>query len=152
MYVAVTRAKERLYITHAKDRIMYGRHGLGRLSTFVRDELPEELIYRDGPKRIPPRVGTSYSPSQQRVSTHRYEAPREMSRAPDIFNTPKPKSGAASYGVVRYAPGTRVNHTMFGNGIIVSARDMGGDVLYEVSFDSGVTKKLMATFAKLTKI
>ena len=35
---------------------------------------------------------------------------------------------------------------------ILSARDMGGDVLYEVKFDSVGTKKLMATFAKLTKI
>ena len=41
---------------------------------------------------------------------------------------------------------------MFGKGVIASAKDMGGDVLYEVRFDSGSTKKLMATFAKLTKI
>ena len=41
---------------------------------------------------------------------------------------------------------------MFGTGTIVSSRDMGGDVLYEVSFDNGQTKKLMATFAKLKKI
>ena len=48
--------------------------------------------------------------------------------------------------------GTRVKHTMFGEGEIVSAKDMGGDVLYEVRFDTAGTKKLMATFAKLTKI
>ena len=41
---------------------------------------------------------------------------------------------------------------MFGDGTIVSSRDMGGDVLYEVSFDNGQTKKLMATFAKLRKL
>ena len=41
---------------------------------------------------------------------------------------------------------------MFGEGTVVSSRDMGGDVLYEVSFDSGVTKKLMATYAKLQKL
>ena len=41
---------------------------------------------------------------------------------------------------------------MFGEGTVISAKDMGGDVLYEVAFDNGQTKKLMATFAKLKKI
>ena len=41
---------------------------------------------------------------------------------------------------------------MFGEGVILSQRDMGGDVLYEVMFDSGEKKKLMATFAKLKKL
>jgi hypothetical protein len=41
---------------------------------------------------------------------------------------------------------------MFGEGVILTARDMGGDVLYEVKFNTGVTKKLMATFAKLRRI
>ena len=62
------------------------------------------------------------------------------------------KSGAAEYGVIRFAPGTRVSHDMFGAGVILSSKDMGGDVLYEVKFDNGQTKKLMATFAKLKKI
>ena len=41
---------------------------------------------------------------------------------------------------------------MFGDGVILSSRDMSGDVLYEVKFDTGITKKLMATFAKLRKL
>jgi hypothetical protein len=41
---------------------------------------------------------------------------------------------------------------MFGEGEILSSRDMGGDVLYEVRFDNGQVKKLMATFAKLKKV
>ena len=40
---------------------------------------------------------------------------------------------------------------MFGLGTILSSKDMGGDVLYEVRFDTGETKKLMATFARLEK-
>ena len=48
--------------------------------------------------------------------------------------------------------GTRVRHATFGTGKILSAREMGGDVLYEVAFDNGQTKKLMATFAKLVAI
>ena len=41
---------------------------------------------------------------------------------------------------------------MFGEGVVLSSKDMGGDILYEVRFDSGAVKKLMATFAKLKKI
>ena len=75
----------------------------------------------------------------------------------DIGNSSKPKSpvgksGAAQYGIERYSIGQRVRHAMFGEGSILSSRDMGGDVLYEVKFDSGETKKLMATFARLEKI
>ena len=79
-----------------------------------------------------------------------------MRRSVNVTNTaPVPqrkKSGAAEYGIIRYKPGTRVTHAIFGDGIIVSSRDMGGDVLYEVRFDNGQTKKLMATFAKLKEI
>jgi DNA helicase-2/ATP-dependent DNA helicase PcrA len=41
---------------------------------------------------------------------------------------------------------------MFGEGTVVSVREMGADVLYEVEFDKAGTKKLMATYAKLLKI
>ena len=77
----------------------------------------------------------------------------EMSRSPRVTNTTAPKkTGAAGFGVEKFAAGTRVKHATFGIGTIESARDMGGDVLYEVRFDSGVTKRLMATYAKLEKI
>ena len=69
-----------------------------------------------------------------------------------IAQKKREKSGAAEYGIIRFAPGTRVRHDMFGEGVIISSRDMGGDVLYEVNFDNGQTKKLMATFAKLKKV
>ena len=76
----------------------------------------------------------------------------ELRRPSDIFSATNKKSGADSYGIEKFPVGTRVMHSMFGEGVIVSSRDMGGDVLYEVKFDTGVTKKLMATFAKLKKI
>ena len=151
MYVAVTRAKDKLYITHTKSRTMYGRTGYNMLSVFVREELPERLIERDYPRKAPPRQTTAYyTPTRPRPQY----TPRssELSRPSDIFSSAKGKTGAASYGISTITPGSRVKHAMFGEGVIVTARDMGGDVLYEVRFDSGQTKKLMATFAKLEKI
>jgi hypothetical protein len=65
---------------------------------------------------------------------------------------PQAKAGPKSFGVEKLSAGTRVRHTAFGEGTIVFAKDMGGDVLYQVKFDNGLEKKLMATFAKLQKI
>ena len=149
-YVAITRAKEKLYITYAKNRTMYGRTSYNMLSQFVREELPDSLIFRDGPKKAPPRAPLSYSPSSQRKQ-YAESVSREFYRRPEISQAKKSK-GAAGYGIECFPPGTRVSHLTFGDGVIVSSRDMSGDVLYEVKFDTGITKKLMATFAKLRRI
>ena len=147
MYVALTRAKEKLYITHAKSRMMYGRSAYNPLSVFIREELPESLIHNDSPR--PKRSAASaYARS---FTTERPSRGSEINRVPDIF-APREKRGAEGYGLERIPVGARVSHAMFGEGIIASARDMGGDILYEVRFDSGQTKKLMATFAKLRKL
>jgi DNA helicase-2/ATP-dependent DNA helicase PcrA len=70
----------------------------------------------------------------------------EMGKRPTVGASPaqKPKASAS------FAKGDRVRHAIFGTGEIVSARQMGGDTLYEVRFDNGEIKKLMATYAKLT--
>ena len=150
-YVAITRAKERLVITRAKSRMMYGKTDYNPLSCFVREEIPKSLIEEDAPKR---------SGFNQQGRTTSYQQPArpqqsafgELRRAPEALAPKRTKPGAAEYGVERFLPGTRVSHAMFGEGEILSARDMGGDVLYEVKFASGQVKKLMATFAKLKKM
>lgn len=159
-YVAITRARDMLYITHAKERMMYGRTTYNRLSRFVKEEMPKSLIFEDSPRRRQP---SSYGSSSwgERRSTYAnssYVGDRggsglsELRRPVEISTAKRSKTGAAEYGITRFAPGTRVIHDMFGEGVILSSRDMGGDVLYEVKFDNGQTKKLMATFAKLKKI
>ena len=150
-YVAITRAKEMLYISYAKERMMYGRTLYGRLSCFIRDELPVELTVRDVPRREPPRRTDYFSTYRDnRFTAHERVTTGELARRPEISN--QNKRGAEKFGVEKLAAGDRVSHAMFGRGVIVSSRDMGGDVLYEVNFDNGQTKKLMATFAKLKKI
>ena len=148
-YVAITRAKEKLYITYAKERMMYGKTTYGTLSRFIREEIPESLLERDMPRKQPPR---SYPTAPRRSAEYKNSGFSEFRRAPEISAPKRAKPGAAEYGIERFAPGTPVSHAIFGNGVILSARDMGGDVLYEVEFESGQVKKLMATFAKLKKI
>ena len=157
-YVAITRAKERLYITYAKSRMMYGRTSYGMLSCFVREELPPELTERDTPRREPPRGGFgSYNRPSGAPRGGVSSAPRtptELRRPVEIGRgQPRDKSrGAAGFGVEKFDTGTRVTHGLFGDGTIINAKDMGGDVLYEVAFDRGETKRLMATFAKLKRL
>ena len=152
-YVAITRAKEKLYLTHARERMMYGKTTINRLSRFVTPEIPSHIIEEEKNRRVPPRI-SPYQRIQREESRPEYDL-SELRRAADI----KPrqpiqerKRTAESFGVTRFAPGTRVMHTMFGVGSIISARDLGGDVLYEVEFVTAGRKKLMATFAKLKEI
>ena len=153
-YVAITRAKDQLYITAARNRMMYGKTAYNPLSVFVRSEIPPSLIERDTPRPFsrPMREDSAsrgYQPMKPRTE-HTYSS--DFRRPVEISTPKRAKAGAAEYGIVRFAPGTRVSHALFGNGEIISCRDMGGDVLYEVKFDSGDVKKLMATFAKLKKL
>jgi DNA helicase-2/ATP-dependent DNA helicase PcrA len=147
-YVAITRAKEQLYITHARNRMMYGKTAYNQLSRFVKDEMPKTLIFEDAPRR---RQQTSFGYSGV-SSSPRPSYFAELRRPSEIAPKKPAKSGAENFGVSKFAPGTRVSHDMFGQGEILSSRDMGGDVLYEVRFDNGQVKKLMATFAKLKKV
>ena len=149
-YVAITRAKERLFITYAKGRMMYGRTLYGKLSVFAREEIPAPLLNWERPKYSELAGGyASFTPNTRRSDDER-RRPTELNRKTDIMGAKR--ATPSSFGVEKFAAGTRVTHAIFGAGTVLSARDMGGDVLYEVSFDNGQTKKLMATFAKLKRL
>ena len=128
---------------------MYGKTVYNRLSRFVREELPRTLIDEDAPRGA--RTGQRNSSYPRPVSNFAPQISREFNRTPDILSQ-KARSTPASFGVERLAPGTRVMHDIFNTGTVIAAKDMGGDVLYTVKFDSGEEKRLMATFAKLKKI
>ena len=164
MYVAITRAKEKLFITHSKSRTMYGRTGYNMLSVFIREELPKHLATFERARQEYNRgssYGTSsnrafYGNSQSRDSyTPSYNRRSSEVNRPIDFGmkttAPKPR-GAENFGVEKMPAGARVKHVLFGEGTILSSKDMGGDVLYEVKFDNGQTKRLMQTFAKLERI
>ena len=152
-YVAITRAKEKLYLTYAAARTMYGRTTNGTLlSRFAAKEIPAVLIERDGPKAIPPRAPLTYGRQRTEDRRYREEISSEMRRRSEIGQTARKGSGAESYGIEKIPVGARVRHAAFGDGEIISSRDLGGDVLYEVKFDTGAVKKLMSTFAKLRRI
>jgi DNA helicase-2/ATP-dependent DNA helicase PcrA len=154
-YVALTRAKEKIFVTYAKNRMMYGRTTYNMPSVFVDREVPKNLIDREMPRREPPRASAQFY--TQRPPREQWQR-SEINRVPDMFRQkaeprrePVGRAAPESFGVERLNAGDEVIHTIFGEGVILSAKDMGGDILYEVEFSSVGKKKLMATFAKLTK-
>ena len=145
-YVAITRAKEKLYISYAKERTMYGRFGTGMLSCFIRKELPMSLVERDRPSYSgsTPSFGRNNSFGGWNSGYGRSSAPQKKTSSPTA------SSGAGRFGVKMLPVGSVVLHQIFGEGVILSAKDISGDVLYEVDFGAAGKKKLLATYARLT--
>ncbi len=140
-YVAVTRARKKLCITYVKNRLMYGQTQYNMPSRFL-GELPEaNCTLEQLPKRESLASGYAYARNRSAVSSFAREVKRPVAAS----------SGAAA-PAERLCVGDEVKHIKFGHGIILSITDMSGDYLYEVAFDNFGTKKMMATFAKLTKL
>lgn len=145
-YVAITRAKEELYIFHAESRMIFGMTNRNRVSRFV-EEIPETLVEHTRSRDYSARPVSMPSFGGAKPFG---EAPKTKSVAEAGGFTPKPRVKPAPAGT--YRVGDTVLHKAFGTGLIVSATPMANDTLLEVSFDKVGTKKLFANFARLTKV
>ena len=138
-YVAITRAKEQLFIIHASQRMLYGRTQYNPPSRFLK-EIPEKLVKTEqSPYERPSRQGYGFS-----SYSNYYPA--------DSLTVNKTIRKPVNAGGEIFAAGDRVLHANFGEGDILSVKRMGADWLYEIVFDKVGTKKLMASFAKLKKL
>ena len=137
-YVAITRAKKKLYLTHAATRMVFGTTNRNRLSRFA-EEIPKDKIEE---------VNDTYS--QRPFGGRRERAPV----APPPAET-EPLAGSVrkvESAAIRFQVGDRVRHRVFGEGTVLSITPMGNDNLVETIFDRVGTKKIMANFAKLQKV
>ncbi len=130
-YVAITRAKRRLTITSARQRMLYGHTTAAKPSRFL-DEIPEELIVHEGKRRPDHEVQAAAAHVPQRTV--------------GAFSTrrPAPSAGAPLPG---FAKGDMVLHDSFGKGMVLSVLPTGNDAMLEIAFDSIGTKRLMARAA-----
>ena len=144
-YVAMTRAKEKLTMTNARQRTLYGRTMPATASRFL-NEVPEEnreWLSKPEPRPTPARWDdwaddgstVSYVPTQQAASTPR----KPMAEAGGMRKT----ASAPSAPLMKLQPGESISHDAFGKGMVLSVRPMGNDALIEVAFDKVGTKKLM---------
>lgn len=138
-YVAITRAKQTLTISYAKQRMLYGRTNAALPSRFLR-EIPEEIVIRKGAyHRRQEQAGFGYTSPQYGVPT--YQDPAQKREIP-LYGSSAPKTAS-----IELNKGDMVQHTAFGRGMVLSVIKMGGDALLEIAFDDIGTKKLMAKTA-----
>src|SRR5213596_3531296 len=125
MYVAITRARTRLYLSFAQTRMLHGQTRYNVASRFL-DELPEEVV-----KRLTLRPGHA--------------------RFDDVAWAPQPAKGskAKTPGHV-FRIGQSVLHPKFGQGVIVNAEGSGSDARLQVNFGKQGMKWLALEYAKLT--
>ena len=141
-YVAITRARQKLYISHAYERMVFGTTNRNRLSRFASEIPSDKLELHDT------------TAARREAYQARLQAKREGG-----LSTPVPKEAPLAgmdarpeASAIDYGPGSRVRHKTFGEGLVLSIRPMGKDSLVEVAFDKVGTKKIMANFAKLEKL
>lgn len=134
-YVGITRAKEKLYLVNAQQRMLYGTTSRNMPSRFLR-EIPMSVTedvstraYKSPAGKIPQRIMSSQS-------AHKFGQ----------------AGNAAAKPTAQYKVGDTVLHKSFGTGTILSLQPMGNDTLMEVAFDKAGTKKMMANFARLEKV
>jgi DNA helicase-2/ATP-dependent DNA helicase PcrA len=161
-YVAITRAKLELHILHAKNRMLYGSTSYNPISRFV-SEIPEGLIEKHQNPAYAAREGFGAGRSQwggtttAGVTATRTRVPQQSTGLKDDITVGKSLFGGGAQAQNRananaLSVGDRVSHPVFGQGTVLSTRQMAADTLIEVAFDTVGTKKLMATYAKLRKI
>lgn len=137
-YVAITRAKQKLTICCARQRMLYGRTSASVPSRFLK-ELPEECLIRKGGYRC----GASEYGNHGALNQNRsISARRSQSRF-----TGNSVGTTQSGPMLELNPGDMIQHAAFGRGMVLSVLKMGGDALLEIAFDDIGTKKLMAKTA-----
>lgn len=138
-YVAVTRAKKKLYFTSASGRLLYGQTQRNITSRFIK-EAGRELVEKHDNTTLVNNKDEGITAMQSASLQQQLARNRMLQKAASI-KTP-----------AEYFEGERISHNIFGEGVIVSVQKMANDALLEIAFDKVGTKKIMANFAKLKKI
>ena len=172
LYVGLTRAKDRVYLSHAFRRTFYGDSSVSVPSRFLSD-IPAELIEGSGSPSIRRRQSKSrisnWSDSRSSSSGVRRRSgasaygSQDSVRSPSSLpqgrreSLPRPRTSERDYpdeidrpatGEIRYRSGQRVRHAKFGEGTVIESKLTGNDEEVSVAFAKGI-KRLAASFANL---
>ncbi|MBR7060676.1 MAG: UvrD-helicase domain-containing protein, partial [Eubacterium sp.] len=164
-YVGITRAKEKLYLINARQRMLYGTTNRNTLSRFVM-EIPQDItedksVYQQKGYAFSSGYSSGFKTDNDYYTFGTPKKDHPYSRSRKIGEAKQSSSVAHQFGQAKsapsktdnsYAAGDTVRHKSFGTGVILSCQPMGNDTLLEVAFDRAGTKKLMANFAKLEKV
>ena len=152
-YVAITRARKKLYITNARQRMVFGRTQNNLPSRFIAS-VPEELMEKLPKER---RESGSWS-GEVRHSAYRpaengpvytRSSPSYSPRHPaaGTYSKPAPKQPPQAQAPLKLSVGDTVQHSAFGRGTVLTLLPMGPDCILEIAFEKEGTKKLMLSSA-----
>jgi DNA helicase-2/ATP-dependent DNA helicase PcrA len=128
MYVAVTRARQRLYLSYAQSRMLHGQVRYGIPSRFL-DEIPDELLKRLNAKPVArPGMTIDYNVLPKTMSPH--QSTNQKNAMP-------------------WKIGQSVGHSKFGSGVVVSYEGNANDLRVQVNFGKAGLKWLALEYAKL---
>jgi DNA helicase-2/ATP-dependent DNA helicase PcrA len=173
-YVAITRARKKLYLTHASSRMQYGKTNMNFPSRFLR-EIPREYLeestlygtaqtqsrnYGYGGEFSFGRTGSKDSFTGQSFSIPKKSAAenkpvgfgRTISTVSDVERLAAAKMAAQNTGDRDFSVGDSVAHAKFGEGIITKMEPSGNDTVVEIQFERVGMKRFSLAYTKLKKI
>ena len=140
MYVAITRARNRLHLTYAQMRMLHGQTRYNVPSRFL-DEVPPDLLKWLSAK---PRNLLAMEPNEPFANGGGYGNPNVSAFAASIGSNTRNDSG--------FRIGQQVAHAKFGQGVIINADGSGKNIQVEVNFTEHGIKRLALEYAKLTAV
>ncbi|WP_414017984.1 DNA helicase PcrA [Limosilactobacillus fermentum] len=149
-YVGITRAKKKLYITNAFSRMLYGHIQRNRPSEFVEEITPELMQSENqnqGERSLSGRIagGNSYAFKAATATTYR--------RPSDAGKRVAPKTNTGTGAEKKsWNTGDKVNHKKWGQGTVVSVNGTGENMELDIAFPQQGVKRLLASFAPITKV
>lgn len=130
-YVAITRAEEELYLTHATSRTLFGKTQSNSASRFLK-EIPEDLLNK------PARTESRYAGASS--------SQRPVKRGPSRRTTKRSEVASGTWNV-----GDKVVHKAWGEGMVSNVNEKNGTVELDIIFKSQGPKRLLANFAPIKK-
>jgi DNA helicase-2/ATP-dependent DNA helicase PcrA len=151
MYVAITRARKRLYLSHSQTRMLHGQTRYNLKSRFL-DELPEECLKWITPKNpgFATGLGGGWTSPAQAFQAKPAWGHSSLASAETYKSPPVPvQKSEPSHGI---KAGMKVFHTKFGEGKVLAVEGAGADARAQVNFPRHGVKWLALSVAKLTPV
>ena len=159
-YVGITRAKKRLTITSARQRMVNGETRYSKISRFV-EEIPEELLSSSRlDRKLAGKAAEKNTTESELPGTENLPESAALAQKPMLMQQkPCPEQFRLrrhlllknqKVWIIRW--GDQVRHIRFGQGVVLNIKDGGKDFEVTVCFDTVGVKKMFASFAKLKKV
>ena len=138
-YVGITRAKQKLFLTYAETRTLFGTTKYNMKSRFLK-EIPKEFVSEEKYRSANADLFEYAGINRPKMDTSMFKT------------TPQKPVANVPIEALEFSAGDRVMHRKFGEGTVLEAKALGADMFLKIKFDTVGEKNLMAAYVKLEKI